>query len=212
MTQAIPPINVRGLFNFKEPFATLEDKYFTVSGTVSIRTLVGQGKDILNDIYLTNGLTQEDYNTDLAANVIIVTLITDRGAQLTLPSQYLLTLPEINTVDYQHVVLGVSLGNIPVAMPLTYLKEQLASITSETVGITPTINEFIVPTEGTVSLDTHTALEEARTLGLGQVVTARGQLDKANAAVVSLQEKVTLLQQALIAKTAALEAERANNP
>lgn len=211
MTQLIPPINVRGLFNFKEPFATVEDKYFTVSGVVSIRTLVAQGKDILTEVYLDNTLTQEDYNADLEANVILITLITDRGVQLTLPSEYLLTLPEINTVDYHHLVLGVSLGSVPKAMSLEYLKEQLISITAESVGITPTVSKFVVPTEGTVSLETHIALEEARTLGLGQAVTARGQLDKANAAIVSLQEKVTLLQQALIIKTAALEAERSNN-
>ena len=195
--EVVPFLGMSGRFILSAPFTALCNPAleYTVIALVTIAGAVAQGQDPLNDVYLAQGASAEDYAGDEALNHSLLTLQSAQGAVVTLPTSALLALPDADGVRYHGVLLGVSLSALPETFDLSTLKADVADLVFDRVGVRSSVYLAVVSTPSIVSHAVHTALEAAR----GANVVSH----------LSVGAQNTLLQAqntALIARLRALEA------
>ena len=200
MSLNVPPIGTRGLYSLKAPFSTLPNELYECGAIRFFKDVENQGLNVFKRYYEAYGLTQTDYQRDQTANAVIVTLISDTKAPIYLPSSYILAFPGLTSVQYQHVVLSASLGPLPTTLDLTFVKDQVAAAIAATTGVTPEVFENVAESTGAVTPEQHDALEAARQAAITISTTDRAQYLEERAKRIVLQEKLTALEQLVIAE------------
>ena len=115
-------VNDKGIFTLASPFLTLTGVEYTVTNISTIDTMLARGDDVLQDVFLGNGLTADDYTSAIANKTLIVTLTSAINTTIVLPANYITGTPNINTVPYARRILSVDLGSLPTNYPLDGLK------------------------------------------------------------------------------------------
>lgn len=160
----IPSIGSRGYYSLKDPLSNL------IEGNVpytcqSIRTLgewVASGGDALTDIYLKAGLTEADYESDLAESMKIAGLQSDAGLWAYVPVKYLKTYPIQNGIGYCTMMLGVTLGAIPKTVDLDPVIASIKNTVYNFFGNDPVVNPVQVSKEVVISREDSDKIETAR--------------------------------------------------
>ena len=83
-----------GLFTALSPFAITQVNY-QVTQLNLISALVSNGVDVFNSFYAPAGLLQAQFTTDLTNGAAIVTLESENGPTVNIPSSYLSTSPVV---------------------------------------------------------------------------------------------------------------------
>ena len=109
----VPPIGSKGTFKFKEPVASKIDsnQQLEVKGVRSLSELENSNEDPFNTIYNIIGLTEEDYKKDAEVDIPIVIFATPGCEYFYVPANRILSIPKIDGVKYQELVLA--LKNLP---------------------------------------------------------------------------------------------------
>lgn len=200
MARLTPPLNATGRFTVAAPFDTVifETVAYQAIALRRFTDIIELGEDIYEKYYAPRGLTEVQFKQDERANVVIVSLMNPSGEVWYVPDSYILSYPNQGDVKYQHVVLSVSLGPLPDHLPLDFALSQIASVASDTIGVTAVSKLHVAPTVGTVTPEQHELLEVARTARITNRKTDRAKALEAVAQVTALQQRITALETIIV--------------
>jgi hypothetical protein len=160
--------------------------------------LAARNVNVFETYYKPHGLSQDIYNADAAAGVVIVTLASDTAAPISVPSSYIVSYPNLATVSYNHVVLSVSLGMLYDGIALDGVQEQIATAVAAVIGVTPTVLVHVAPTKNAVTPDQHQTIEAARNAAITNRTTNASQIAALKGQIATLQaQNATLTKIAL---------------
>lgn len=142
-TYIVPKIGTKGKFDFKPPFNKVETlrTQYTVQAIRSLKELKDSDEQPFEQIYLANGITEEEFKDDLNNNVPILCLIGNGEEYLYVPANRVKKLPDVSGVKYQEIILAISLGQIPYNTNLSVTKDTIVNAVYDTFGVTSTIEE-----------------------------------------------------------------------
>lgn len=155
MASYIPYIGSKGRFKFKEPFNTVlkDNKIYTVASIRTFDNLTDTGIDPFEMVYKPVGLTEEDYNKDYVnGKVVVLELMDEEGKYYSVPSSYILSVPNINGVLYRDKMLVVDLGYLPDNYDFTEYKQNIKDLTKMILGVDKDVN--IIDASPTIMLTT----------------------------------------------------------
>lgn len=203
MTLKTPPLHAKGLYTVTAPFSTAPNTLYECVAIRSFQELLQQGVDIFTQYYEPVGLDNTDYTNDLAAGANLITLLSDTAPALRLPDTYIAAYPDMTGVAYNQVILSLSLGPLPDYLDLTFAKQQIAAVASDTLGLEPQVNVYIAPSTGSMSqaeADAHEVSRQAaiknRTTDHAQLLVLQAQLEQAqiqNKALIEVLQSHGLL-------------------
>jgi hypothetical protein len=197
-TAIVPSINSSGIFTLAAPFEAMltAGMSYTCRAVRTIADLVADGKDPYTDTYVANGLTQTQYNTDVANGVCIVSLAptSTSGTTVYVPSSFITALPSSGGVNYQILGLLVNMGALPVSTDLTYLKTQISEIVQNTIGSTPTLTAAKLSAVSLLSSADDAKYQAARALLISSSQTNLAKALTNEAALASATQKITALE------------------
>lgn len=174
MDYVIPPINSKGKFELATPFdnilSPLEE--YTVTAVRSINEIMPD--DPLNNIYIPVGLDSDDLTSDVNNGVPIVVLVSTGGEYIYVPGDKFTTIPLVNGVRHQELLLTIPLGLLPENMDLNVLKTNIQDTVYAVVG-----NKGI-----------STIIENSAIVLLDETETKRLRLLRENAITVTKSDKV----------------------
>jgi len=141
MDYLIPVIGSIGQFRLKEPIADYlnPDTNYKVLSVRSIKEMVASNEDVLNDIYLKLGLTQEDYEYAVNNDIPIVTLLSPDGQYLYIPVNYLKSIPDVTGKAFRKKTIAVDLGVVPDDQDFNFLLEEISDLVKAYYGIEPEV-------------------------------------------------------------------------
>lgn len=162
MARLTPPLGTKGRYVVNAPFVTDPTTLYTCAAVRSFRDIRERGFDPFTEFYEPAGLTQEQYTADVEAGAAIITLTSDTQPVIYIPDTYILSYPNLEYVPYNHVILSLSLGMVPDYLDFSFLKDQVAAVCSDVIGVESNVNLHIAPTTDVVTSDQHDILETAR--------------------------------------------------
>lgn len=198
MALNVPPIGTRGIYSLKAPFTTVPDTLYTCAAIRHFKDIQNQGTDVFKRYYEPYEIEQIRYQDDLATGVVLVSLVSDTENPIYVPSSYIAAFPNLNSVNYHHVVLSLSLGALPEYLDLTFLKDQIAGVASDTIGVSPTVYENIATTTNTVSPEEHDAITIAREAAIKNRITDYARVIELQQQKASLEQRLQILETILI--------------
>lgn len=138
----IPNIGQSGFYSVKAPFDQFinADEVYTCKAVRFIGDYIALNEDPKTLIYEAYGLTDTDYEADVADNMYIVSLCSESGQWLYIPARYIASYPTMNGVRYHTMMMGVGLGAVPVDMDLSAIQTMVSNLIMDNLGITPAIN------------------------------------------------------------------------
>lgn len=203
MSNQLPAIGSTGVFRVRAPF-TIETVNYTCTQISQINTLIEDQVDVFGLYYAPNGLTQTVFQTAIDSNIAIVTLESDNGPTLHIPSDYIDTMPIVPFVPYSRIVLSLDLGFLPDTVNLTQLQTDLAIVANNSVNFSTAINIHSVSTKA-VPQEEHVLLEAARLEKLSNYISIyKGKMD-ADARIAAYETKIRLLEQTVITQKAIID-------
>lgn len=157
-----PPISTKGRYSLKAPYQTTPGVVYTCVASSLIQALENTGIDVFELCYNPKGLTQSDYMTDKALGVVILTLASEELAPLYVPNNYLLAMPDVNSIPYHHVVMSLSLGPVATTLDLINAQMAAAAAVSDVIGIEPEVHLGVMPLSKAFTPEEHEIFEIAR--------------------------------------------------
>lgn len=199
----VPAIGSLGFYNLIEPFnhPNLGVEQYSCQSVRTINDLIANQLDPFALYYEPKGLTEDDYKYGLENNVPIIGLQSSKGHWIFVPANYLLSYPNPNGVPYHVLMLGVSLGAVPVDKDFSGLHTSIKNLIHDKIGIIPEIKEVQISEVSLIPSETHDAIETARAAlavnnlsDSARVENLTGQL---NTALLKIQELETYIKDKL---------------
>lgn len=205
-----PSIRLRGRYTLKAPWVANPGKVYECEAIRSFDDLVKLGVDIYEVFYAPTGLVNGQvyglstfsFEAEKQADANIITLRADDGEYIYVPDTYILSIPNMDGIKYDQVVLSVNLLAIPGYLDLSALKTDMASRIQAIIGLPVTVQENRVAASNQPTPAAHDAAEAARTAAITINKTDNMLLQEALAREVKLNETID----ALVAKLQALGA------
>lgn len=197
MTNILPSVGMSGSFAATTPFDIKinEQILYECTSVETIGALVASGQDPLNDIYILNGLTQENYDTALANNTNIVTLTASTGELVVIPGNYILGLPDANGIKYSNIMLGISLSALPDTFDLNPLMTEVADLVLARIGVASEVRAISFGTSNLLTQTQAAAVEAARQVKVSNNVSNLSRAEDLSNQVSALLLKVSVLEQ-----------------
>lgn len=199
-TRNTPVLGMSGVWDLVSPWSAPATNIYTCTALRSFTELVGSGIDIYNTYYAPNGLTEDNYNTDLAAGAVLCILYSDTAGAITVPDTYINSYPGMGMGNYGQVIISASLGPMSLSINLDFLKEQVGNVISDTIGITPTIYVDQLGTTTAISQEDADKIEAARLTAITNRTTTYAQNLTLTQQVKTLTNQITILQTLLAKK------------
>lgn len=188
MTRMTPPLLTKGRYTLVSPFVAEGTVLYTCTALRTFGECEVAGEDVLNDVYIKHNLTLADYNRDLSAGALLVTLMSETEPPIFVPDTYIESYPNLSDVTYNHIVLTASLGAVPDFLNFEFLKSQMSSLISDVIGLEPDVQIARAISTGIVTPEQHEAME----VGRQAAITLR-TTDRAKA--ILLEQKCTRLEE-----------------
>lgn len=162
----VPTIGSKGYYDLKEPLHTLiqPTEIYTCKAIRHISDYISNNEDIKKDIYDEYRISNDSYNKDVSDDTIIVSLQSEQGHWLYVPSSYIKNYPISNGVEYKSVVVAVSLPYTPVKKDLSQFILDLKSFVKNKLGLLTDIKLLDTSKVFSVNKKTHESLENDRKL------------------------------------------------
>lgn len=162
MTKKTPPLHAKGIYTVRTPYALVGDTIYECMAIRTFDDIVQLGEDVFETYYQTVGLDETAYQADKKAGANIITLMAHDQPTVHVPDTYIESYPNMGNVAANHVILAGSLGPLPDYVDLTFVKQQVGAIISDTIGVTPTISVYVAPSDQVLTQTQADALETAR--------------------------------------------------
>lgn len=134
-----PPVGTVGVFSTKVPWVLDQSVIYKVGSIRSFADMIAEGIDPLAKVYTPVGLTNADYQVDVAAGAKVVTLLSNVAGDVYIPNTYISSYPNTALVPHKWVLLTVSLGMLPDGYDLTRAKEAVSTAVVQDIGVAPTV-------------------------------------------------------------------------
>lgn len=156
-----PSINSKGLFEIQSPYRINEKSVYEVIAIRELADLWAEHTDVYEAYYKPYGLERSVYERDVKVGVAIVSLVGYDGIHY-IPDTFIISYPELGIADYQHIVLGVSLGPIHKSVNLEALKKDIAELCSRHLGIKASVISTTAPLTNVLTTAEAEELERIR--------------------------------------------------
>lgn len=189
----IPTMNSQGRFEALPPFDTVVDvaKTYTVEGLDSIKKLEVEKDDLYTLMFQPVGVSIDDYPLLLRrareANAVVVTLHDRYNVPTYVFSTYFKSIPLIDGVIYEQMVMVASLGPCHPKM-----KEEIQQVLAHTrqyilnhLGIDATVSLGTIPEVGYTSQEQSDAYENTRKL---KITDTSNDISRLNEALLETQK------------------------
>lgn len=200
VSYVIPTVGMSGYYKLLAPFdQTIEpNSIYTCQAVRSITDLLSTNEEPLNTIYLKNGLTKEEYETDVAERMLIVTLQGGFGEWVQIPVKYIQTYPLASGVLYHRLGIAVGLGMVPVNMDVTMVGRAIEEAVYGVLAVTPSIKPIQLSKPTLLTEDQHAEIEANRTGILELKPSLQKQLDDKTAECERLRNVIKNLEQFIL--------------
>lgn len=124
----------KGKLTFLAPFDKFNsDREWTVVGDNNIVLLTKLGSDVLNLVYIDNGLTEEDYKKDIDDGIAIITIMDESQSAINIPRNKII---EEGSESYRYIGYGLAipLPSLPVDFDTTALEMDIKAVIKEKIG------------------------------------------------------------------------------
>lgn len=190
MPSNIPTVGLRGRYDLKAPFSTDTGVLYTCVAVRRFVDIENQGRSVYDTYYAPFDIGTDTYQQDRRNDEVIVTLASDRHAPLYVPSSHISGYPGLDNINYQHVVLSLSLGVLPDTIDLTFAQQQVATAASAVVGVEPEVKVHVAPTDNAMTVEESEIAETNREAAIENRTTDYARL-------LEEQEKNAVLTQRL---------------
>lgn len=192
----MPPIGASGVYSLEAPFANklLNNTSYRCDAIRRFNDLYELGIDPFEEYYRPEGLTKARFDSDVAAQTGIVSLVSQNNHWVYVPSSFIRSFPNVNGVAYTSLVLGVTLGAIPNYMDLSGLYATMSNLVRDTIGVTPQIQSVAVSNVTNLSQQDHDRLEAARLQNVNNSTTDRAKYIAAQQENAMLRQQLTQLE------------------
>lgn len=137
--------------------------------------IVVLGIDPHAEFYAPHGLTYQHYEQDLLNGECIVSLRSNAGHWVYVPTSYVRSYPNTGGIPYTAIVMGINIGAVPNYLDLTQLKQRIVDLVRDTIGVSSTVTQVAIsPTKNLPQADSN-AIEAARTANITSTNTDRAQ-------------------------------------
>lgn len=195
----VPPLNLSGTYTVKTPFVLVDGVTYSCIAQREYKDLVINNVSVYDRFYSPYNISRAEYEADVKNNAVMITLFSDDAPTVYIPSTYITSYPDLSAVTFRHRVLSISLGAIPDTMPLDDFISKVGSLSSDVLGVIPTVTQHSVSLSTTVSTQAANAFEAARQARIKDRTSEHAQLLAAQAENNDLRQRNALLEQALIA-------------
>lgn len=136
----IPAIKTEGVFTFSTPFDgdDINNKYYTVVSVRMLREMFKNEEDPLNTVYLPRGMTEDEFNADLDADVPLIGLSSSGSGLLYVPANRITGMPKLSGVKYHKKMININLGLVPETIALDGVLNNVKDVVMDGLGIIPT--------------------------------------------------------------------------
>jgi hypothetical protein len=195
----VPAIGTSGSFTLSSPFSVPADTVYVVSAVRTFADLAMAGQDPMALIYAPAGLTQTDYDNDVASGAVVVVLTSGTSAPVYVPSSYLSQQPSKDVVPYSMMVGSFNLGPLPDSLDLTALTNLISQLISATMGIaSPEVLLHAIPATTVVTSAQDAAMTQARLASVTNNKTLYARLVTLQTSYNSLQQRYNALASACV--------------
>jgi hypothetical protein len=162
--QIVPSVGMTGNFQLAAPFDqhVQEGETYTCHAIRRIGDFLSLNEDPKEIIYDAYGLTEEDYENDQKANMLIVSLQSESSNWLYVPARFILSFPILNGVSYRTMMLSVCLGALPDNMDLSPLQTLVSDVVYDNIGVRPEMTPVAVTPPVLISREEHDTIVEGR--------------------------------------------------
>lgn len=173
MNRLVLRVGVRGKYTFKEPWVDMPDTIFQCDRFATISDFIREQRiNVLEDIYIKNGLTSDDYAKASNDNIRLVTLSAYGIDAVTIPEDYILKYPDTNYVRYPRTMLSIDLGLLPESISLSAMMAHIDEYIKDTINVTPKSKAHTLESGVFVGFDEFRELEESRVSGVSYEKTS----------------------------------------
>ena len=137
----VPNIGASGVYELAAPLDTLilPGQNYTCKAIRKLSDYLSNNEDPKTDIYDKYGLVDPIYSDHVKLDIEIISLQSELGHWLYIPSTHILKYPDANGVLYRSVMIGVSLPSIPVDKDLSFLHTDISNLVADTIGVSSVI-------------------------------------------------------------------------
>lgn len=211
VTSLTPPINTKGLFKVNSPYQTTAGSgdvtkidpgvIYTVEAIRTFPELKALSVDILGRVYTPVGLTQSNMDTDVLASANIITLSSIGNPPVYIPSTYITQFPDDSAIQYQYIVMSMSLGALPssIVEQLTQVMNVVKADISDLIGVEPTVAIGVAPSTNAVTAEQYRLNEINRLNAIKRRVTDHAQVISLTAEVAQLRAIIADYEQRITA-------------
>lgn len=197
MFSKIPQVGITGIYHVLPPFS-LQDTEYTCTNISLITDLIKNNVDVYNLYYAPVGLTQNQFNTDVANKVLIVTLTSNNNFITTIPNTYIDLTPTEPTVAYRRIVISLDLGYLPKDVDLSQLALDLNDIVRSRIGVNSNLLINLLPNENLIRKSEYEQNEILRQALITNTQSFYAGLVQAETRIAALQDKVNALETVII--------------
>lgn len=197
MAKLTPPLLTKGRYTLISPFVAETTVLYTCTAIRTFSECRDSGINVLDTYYIPLGLGVGEYTRDLNAGANLITLYSEESVAIHVPDTYIESYPNLGQVNYNHVVLSVSLSSVPDFLDFSNLKLLMSSLVSDVTGVVPKVAIHKAASKGVITPEQHETIEVARVAAITHRTTDRAELLKANAKVTALETQNKILTKLL---------------
>lgn len=210
VTSLTPPINAKGLFTVSAPYQTTPGSgdvsridpgvIYEVEAIRTFQDLQALNVDILGRVYTPVGLTQAQMDTDVLSAANIVTLQGPGLPPVYIPSTYITRVPDDSAIQYEYIVMSMSLGALPssIVEQLTQVQQEIKATISDLIGVEPSIAIAVAPSTNAVTAEQYRLNElnrinaiKRRTTEHAQVLSLTAENAQLRAIIADYEKRIT---------------------
>ena len=169
--QLTPALKARGRYKLRKPFAVADNIDYTCLAIRSFKDIYREGENPYIKVYLPVGLvdgtnlddgTVFSFKDEELRGINIITLADDKGNNILVPDNFILSYPSETGINYREFYLSCSLGPLPDTIDLTVVKDTVKEAVQGVLGVIVTVNDHSIPTTTSPTYEEHLALSQAR--------------------------------------------------
>lgn len=129
-----PRVGLKGRFTFSGPFEEYNNVDMEVIADKTFGYYVTRGRDLLDELYLSNGLPEETFNEHRTIGVRVITFRHHGTLVIDIPSSYITSIPD-DDLGFLWFQVIASLGILPKSIDLTRVQQDIKDVLKENMGI-----------------------------------------------------------------------------
>lgn len=205
MSRLTPPMGISGAFLLREPFVADPEKSYTVVAVRQFYELISRGQDPVELVYRPVGLGDTAYKADQAIGALVICLRDRNGSLLYVPDTYIDQYPNMGSVVYSRLVLGVNLGMWPDERNVDDILQAVTESVASKIGVEPQVIVTRAPTQDHVTEEQHVQLLAARRAAVTHQETDTATIIRLSDEIAHLQriidEQVEIINELVKAQT-----------